>query len=363
MNLEIQILKSPEEFSSIGGEWNELTDVCIYPNVFLRSEWLLAWWKWFGGELGVFYVLVIRDCGQLVGGLPLFCERGGVLKFLGFDGVTCPEYLGLIVKSEYLEQVVQEFVEFFVRQKNWTQFYFEDYAVEDVGTSRFVEVFRQRLPSWGCDGEGRYYIPLPESYEAYLMTRGQNNRYKKRKELKRAMDEHDARLVEPDISEINELFPELRRLGIAALAHKTLPPMARENFAGLVYDLIVELLPRKEFRIFMLYYSDKPAAFKLGFVHAGKFYDYLTGFDPNLAGRAGNIVIHFILMRLIEEGFCEFDFLRGLEDYKSHWTEHLRQTKTIIIFRRYGFAYYKTQLIEKFLRPIWRKLRRNRHKQ
>jgi hypothetical protein len=67
-------------------------------------------------------------------------------------------------------------------------------------------------------------------------------------------------------------------------------------------------------------------------------------------------------MRLIEEGFREFDFLRGLEDYKTHWTEHLRQTKTIIVFRHHGFAYYKTQLIEKILRPIWRKLKNFRNK-
>jgi CelD/BcsL family acetyltransferase involved in cellulose biosynthesis len=359
MNPELQllILKSPEEFHPIRDEWNMLTDCCVYPNVFLRAEWLLAWWKWFGNKLGTFYVLIIRDQECLIGGLPLFRERNGTLKFLGFDGVTCPEYLGLVVKTEYLEQAAHKLAKFLIAQKNWTKLYFEDYAVEDIGTSRFVEILKQQLPAWEQVGEGRYYIPLPDSYEAYLTARGQNNRYKKRKELKKAREEFHAHLVEPDYSEIDQWFSELRRLGIAALEHKTLPPMAREDFSGLVYDLIVELLPRREFRIFMLYYNDKPAAFKLGFARAGKFYDYLTGFDPNLPGRAGNIVIHFILMRLIEEGFREFDFLRGLEDYKTHWTEHLRPTKTIIIFRRYGIAYYKTQLVEKILRPIWRKLK------
>ncbi|MDR0705050.1 MAG: GNAT family N-acetyltransferase, partial [Planctomycetaceae bacterium] len=362
MNPEIQILKSPEEFRDIRDEWNVLTDCCVYPNAFLRAEWLLAWWKWFGCKLGTFYVLIIRNRECLIGGLPLFRERNGTLKFLGFDGVTCSEYLGLAVKTEYLEQTAQELAKFFVNQKNWTRFYFEDYAAEDAGTSRFVELLKQHCPSWEQAGEGRYHIPLPDSYDAYLMTRGQNNRYKKRKELKKAIDEFHAHLVEPEYSEIDQWFSELQRLGIAALEHKTLPPMKREDFSGLVYDLITELLPRKEFRIFMLYYGDKPAAFKLGFVHAGKFYDYLTGFDPNLPGRAGNIVIHFILMRLIEEGFREFDFLRGLEDYKTHWTEHLHPTKTIIIFRRYGIAYYKTQFVEKILRSIWRKLKNFRNK-
>jgi CelD/BcsL family acetyltransferase involved in cellulose biosynthesis len=358
IQLSISILKSPEEFDRIRNEWNILTDGSVYPNPFLRAEWLLAWWKWFGCKLGTFHVLLVYDREHLIGGLPLFRERNGTLKFLGFDGVTCPEYLGLVVKTEYLEQVAQELAKFLIPQKNWTQLYFEDYAAEDTGTSRFVEILKQHLPIWERAGEGRYHILLPDSYEAYLLTRGQNNRYKKRKELKKATNEYHAHLVEPEISEIDQWFSVLQRLGIAALEHKALPPMARNDFSALVYDLVTELLPRKEFRIFMLYYGDKPAAFKLGFVHVGKFYDYLTGFDPNLPGRAGNIVIHFILMRLIEEGFREFDFLRGLEDYKTHWTEHLRQTKTIIVFRRYGFAYYKTQLVETILRPIWRKLKK-----
>ncbi|MDR2644289.1 MAG: GNAT family N-acetyltransferase [Planctomycetaceae bacterium] len=363
MDTEIQLLKSSEDFKLIQEEWNLLTDNCVYPNAFVRAEWLLAWWKWFGNKLGTFYVLIVRNRECLIGGLPLFRERNGTLKFLGFDGVACPEYLGLVVKPEYLEHVVQELLQFFICQKNWLQLYFEDYSIEDAGTLRFVEKLKRQFPSWERTGEGRYYIQLPDSYETYLMTRGQNNRYKKRKELKKAIDEYQAHLVEPECSGIDQCFSELRRLGIAALEHKTLPPMAREDFAGLVYDLLVALLPCNKFRVFMLYYGDKPAAFKLGFVHAGKFYDYLTGFDPHLPGRAGNIVIHFILMRLIEEGFNEFDFLRGLEDYKTHWTEQQHQTQTIIVFRQRGFAYYRNLFVEKILRPIGRKIKKLLHYQ
>ncbi|MDR2346642.1 MAG: GNAT family N-acetyltransferase [Planctomycetaceae bacterium] len=358
MSLEIQKLISLDEFSSIREEWNSLIDRSIYPNVFFRAEWLLAWWKHFGSTLGTFCVLLVRDGNNLIGGLPLFRERNGTLKFLGFDGVTCPEYLGLVVEEDQVNLVVQELVNFLMSWSSWTQFYFEDYAIEDLGTLRFVEIMKRQFSFWERAGEGRYYIPLPDSYEKYLMSRGQNNRYKKRKELKKAIERYHARLVEPEFSEINKWFPELQRLGIAALEHKTLPPMARENFSALIYDLIVELLPHREFRIFMLYYGDIPAAFKLGFIYAGKFYDYLTGFDPNLAGRAGNIVIHFILMKLIEEGINEFDFLRGLEDYKTHWTEYMRHTQTIIFFRRRGLAYYRIKFIENIIRPIWRKLKK-----
>jgi CelD/BcsL family acetyltransferase involved in cellulose biosynthesis len=358
MNFKIQILKSPEEFQQIRHEWNLLTDRCVYPNAFLRAEWLLLWWQWFGCQLGTFHVLLVWDQDRLVGGLPLFRKRNGTLQLLGCDGLTCPEYLGLVTEPDLAESIAHELVQFFVRQKDWTQLCLEDYALEDTGTARFAEMLRQQFPHWQCDGEGRYYIPLPDSYNDYLMTRSQANRYKKRKELKKATEEFHARLVEPVLSEIDVWFPELRRLGIAALAHKTTPPLQYDHFASFLHDLIIELLPRQEFRIFLLYYGDTPAAFKLGLVHNSKFYDYLTGFDPNLPGRAGNIVIHFILAKLIEEKFQEFDFLRGLEDYKTHWTDLRHPTKTIILFRQHAFQYYRRQLIELILRPLWRSFKR-----
>ncbi|MDR2761292.1 MAG: GNAT family N-acetyltransferase [Planctomycetaceae bacterium] len=362
MSIEIQILKSPDEFNFIREEWNALTDRCIYPNAFLRAGWMLAWQKRFGVKLGGFYVLLIRDGGNLIGGLPLFRENDGTLKFLGFDGVTCPEYLGLVVESERLEVVIQELLKFLISRSDWTRFYFEDYALDDLGTSRFVELLKSQFPFWERCGEGRYYISLPDSYEAYLMTRGHNNRSKRRKEFKKAVEENNARLVEPDISELDRWFPELCRLEVEALEHKAAPPMAREDFSSLIYDLIVELMPSREFRVFMLYYGDVPAAFRFGFIHAGKYYDYVMGFDPKLPGRAGNVAVQFVIMKLIDEKIHEFDFLRGLEYYKTYWADQLRQTKTIIFFRKRGLAYYLTQLVENIIRPVWRKIKRKKLK-
>jgi CelD/BcsL family acetyltransferase involved in cellulose biosynthesis len=357
MSFEIRVLQSPEEFERIRDEWNALTDRCVYPNSFIRAEWILIWWKWFGKTLGTFHTVTVHNENRLVAGLPLFREKNGTLKLIGFDGMTCPEYLGLVVEPELIHSASAVLVDFLTEHTNWNELFFEDYAVEDLGTSRFAELLKQRFSAWERTGEGRYYIPLPASYDEYLMTRGQMNRYKKRKELKKATEEYRARLVELDFAEIDQWFPVLRRLGISALAHKAVPPMQHDNFAGMVHDLIAELLPRKEFQIFLLYYGDTPAAFKMGFTFAGKFFDYQTGFDVSLPGRAGNIVIHFIIKRLIEEGFKEFDFLRGLEDYKTHWTEYQHPTQTLAVFRRKGIAYYRTLFLENFLRPVWRKFK------
>lgn len=357
MNLEIRTLNVPEELDAIRARWDALTDRSVYPNCFLRADWLLAWWNWFGRKLGRFHCLTVYEDSELVAGLPLFRTCGGTLKMIGYDGLTCPEYLGLVVTPERIDAVVQALAEYFQARSDWRELFFEDYALEDPGTARLVEKLAGDFPHRFFPGEGRYYIPLPDDFETYLATKKPNNRYKKRKDYRRAVEEHGARLVEPEVEKIDEWFPVLQHLARRGIGHKANPAICQANFAGMLRELLQRLMPTGGMRVFLLYYGETPASYKIGFCYKGRFSDYLTGFEPDLPYRTGNNVVQFIMRKLIGEGYGEFDFLRGLEDYKTHWTEHLRETQSVAVFRRRGVAYYRTKIVEDVLRPLWRRLK------
>jgi CelD/BcsL family acetyltransferase involved in cellulose biosynthesis len=56
-------------------------------------------------------------------------------------------------------------------------------------------------------------------------------------------------------------------------------------------------------------------------------YDYITGFDPDLAALGlGTVLIGCAIQTAAEEGAREFDFLRGREDYKYRWGAQDRPT-------------------------------------
>jgi CelD/BcsL family acetyltransferase involved in cellulose biosynthesis len=69
--------------------------------------------------------------------------------------------------------------------------------------------------------------------------------------------------------------------------------------------------------------------FAVGYMLTAKAraYDYITGFDPDLAALGlGTVLIGCAIQAAAEEGVREFDFLRGREDYKYRWGAQDRPT-------------------------------------
>jgi CelD/BcsL family acetyltransferase involved in cellulose biosynthesis len=80
------------------------------------------------------------------------------------------------------------------------------------------------------------------------------------------------------------------------------------------------LLAQGVLRLLALRLEDRVVAMLYGFAAKGCFYHYLGGFDPELRQLGlGTLVIGHAVMRSIDEGLKEFDFLRGREPYKYYW--------------------------------------------
>jgi CelD/BcsL family acetyltransferase involved in cellulose biosynthesis len=73
-------------------------------------------------------------------------------------------------------------------------------------------------------------------------------------------------------------------------------------------------------RLYTLYVGDDAAASSYGFLHRGRAYCYLTGFDPELSHLSpGHLVLHGAMSEAAREGAHTFDMLRGEETYKARW--------------------------------------------
>jgi CelD/BcsL family acetyltransferase involved in cellulose biosynthesis len=112
------------------------------------------------------------------------------------------------------------------------------------------------------------------------------------------------------------------------------------TFAGVTMkgfhkDLAVRFGRNGWLRMGSLKTEDNSIAVAYGFCYRDRFSYYQTGFDPDWE-RYG--VGTTLLVQLIEygykEGWSEFDFLRGDEDYKYQWTDQERELSTVNIYNR-----------------------------
>ena len=92
-----------------------------------------------------------------------------------------------------------------------------------------------------------------------------------------------------------------------------------------------------------------PTAFQYSYIYANKLYNHSVGFDPAWGKyRVGNVLQFMATEAAIEKKLTEYDFLRGTEEYKYHWTKTVHKSVDIVIWRsNYICALAK---IEKLLR-------------
>ena len=76
-----------------------------------------------------------------------------------------------------------------------------------------------------------------------------------------------------------------------------------------------------------LHRDERPVAVGYMVTAKNRAYDYITGFDPDVAALgAGTVLVGCAIEAAVEERAREFDFLRGREAYKYRWGAHDRPT-------------------------------------
>ena len=98
--------------------------------------------------------------------------------------------------------------------------------------------------------------------------------------------------------------------------------------------MAAELAARQQLWLATLDLDGVPAAAWYGFTDRETVYFYQSGRDPRWERESvGLVLMGAMIRRAIERGFRRFDFLRGDDAYKRHWTETRRMTEEFTIFR------------------------------
>ena len=360
--MPVKIITNVSEFEQLREKWNALAETSAYPNIFTTWEWSFLWWKHFGQTVGrrdgtLFILLVETDApeGELLAIFPLYrTGKGRFLYWIGYGARPCAEYLGPIIRLDAIDVAVQTACDFLMNDAgNWNRLYFEDYAPDDPGTTAFADRLKQKLPNHAAQGEERYYIPLPDSYDAYLKTLSRNNRMYKKKRLNKSKSAYQATPEVITSTDAERGFSILVDLTTQARQRKgQSPPFFQKSYRDFHREVIETLLPLNRVILFVLNYSDQPVSIRYGYTLHQKFYDYQTGFASEAPGSPGDVTLQFLLMHLMDRQYTEFDFLRGRDEYKSAFTKTTRKTEMLSVYRGKNLIYFRDRLTARLFYPL-----------
>jgi CelD/BcsL family acetyltransferase involved in cellulose biosynthesis len=317
--VKLDIYTTPAVFDTLGAEWNELLSRSVTNVLFLTREWQKTWWRELGD--GDLRVITLRDeAGTLQGIAPLFFNPGDLGRIEGAF-VGCREvsdYLDFIFAREHEAECYAVLVDYLAGagSQTWDVFSLCNIPESSPTLSRFIDLVQAR----GWRAEKKFedvspYIPLPESFEAYLASLEGKERRELQRKLRRAGE--DVRVTfAADAAKIDQDMDDFLRLMVASMPSKA--TFMTPRMATFFHAIGRAMAEAGRLSLSFLEVRGERAATYLNFIYDNSVLVYNSGLDPYQFSQLSPGQV--LLGRLIEQAILEkrrvFDFLQGNEEYK-----------------------------------------------
>ncbi|QRN98609.1 GNAT family N-acetyltransferase [Archangium violaceum] len=359
----VGIVRETRGFLALRDEWRRLYG-SVRARVFNTWEWLFGWHLHFGRERRLFILTARDETGGLVGVLPLSIEEqrwaGGRLRWLRFlgDEAVGSDYLDAILRPGDEPAIAGALVD--ALASTWREWDILELADMEE-TSPLVALLRARCEArgWHLESTGRNRCPyeafeVGESFDTLLARVPRADNYlRRRKWLERQKGFAITKAEDPEALAL--ALPEFFRLhALRWGARSSLDAPDVQEFHRAVVPL---LAAEGKVRVYLLSVEGRAVASVYALLHGRTFSYYNAGYDPEWKARSvGLVLVGETFRDALAEGFSEYDFLRGVEAYKSDWTRGLRTTVRLRITRpaSLGDWVVRAQALEQTARGVLR---------
>jgi CelD/BcsL family acetyltransferase involved in cellulose biosynthesis len=315
-------------------DWEALAARCPSASVFQGPGWNRAWWETRG--TGDLHLLAAEREGRLVGLAPLFLAPadspiGG--RTLRFVGAGNSDYLDVLAEGDD-PAVVEALLSAATSIPRWARFAMDEMParaalrrhVEAAGRAGRAVVAGAVTPCPGvrpADGAA--------GFEAIARKKDLRRKTRTLAEIG-ALETRHLRTA----AEIAPLLPELFRLHVERWSKTPHPSLFLDPNARAFYErLVLRLAPKGGLVFSVLTAGGRVAACHLGLVDGRRFLFYKPAFDVALsAASPGLVLLAELFLLAAREGYEEFDFTRGDEEYKRRYADHVDVNRSYVWTRR-----------------------------
>jgi len=347
--MRIDVIDNLEQLEKLRANWDAVYDADPESQFFLSTVYLFKWLARLSYPTVVLAVKPDGDSTDYVAFLPLWIKTkerksGEMYNVIHMGGNHFADYTGFICRPEWAEQALPALGEK-MRQMNWAQLHLQDLRASEHRTALFMKAFRKK--DFEIDEQRREiqdnidisvcpYVRLPNDWDAYLDGKlSANTRQKLRRLLRQMETSTDLRITQPTAETIDRDIDILMGFWSKRWGDKK-----GVRLAGIIdnnrkmlrhcFDAGALFLP-------ILWRGDKPGGALATYIDHKKktFLFFITGRDPSFNNPQPGLVLHAHSIRYaIQNGFAEYDFLRGNEDYKYSFGVDERPIKTIVLNTR-----------------------------
>jgi CelD/BcsL family acetyltransferase involved in cellulose biosynthesis len=315
MVLKITEIRSPDEFRLFEKDWNRILHTSGEDEVFLRMEWLSAWWDTFGKGKKML-VLRVSDSDRIVGFAPfaITSRRLQSYKTLGFMGSGHSDRCAILAEDERndVHAAVWEYV---MGREGWDSIELRDMREDGATSSNIKKIY----PDAKYGSEVSPYVTISGTYEDYLRRLKKKNRHGFERNWRRLSEKHTVTFgSRKPMDAKDDEFREFIRLGKTRWEGSDIESVLSDPNMVKLMELAVTSLAREGIpTLHYLKEGDRTIAVGLGFEYLNRYLCYLSGFDQEFSKYSpGSLLALKVLELCYSNGLKEVDFLRGAEAYK-----------------------------------------------
>jgi CelD/BcsL family acetyltransferase involved in cellulose biosynthesis len=349
--VRVEVIETKPAFNRLEQDWNAVYAADPDAQLFLSWRWLSGWL----GQISSPWLILAAKADNAaeapyVAFLPLRlgvkAQKSHLHNELNMAGNFAADYTGILCAPEIEHQAIPAFARY-LKQMNWARLNLENVRVSESRLRLLLAHFPKsgfqtseisRVGKVdGIDNNLCPFAPLPPDWNAYLDTLSANTRQKIRRLLKLVDQPGEYRIshattetVERDLDALLQFWQTKWRPRKGDLVHS----LVRSNRAMLKRSFAADLL-----FLPTLWQEDRPLAALATFTDPQKrsFLFYMTGRDETFEGPSPGLILHAHSIRYaIENGFTEYDFLRGNEAYKYSFGVKERRIRCVAIDTRNG---------------------------
>jgi CelD/BcsL family acetyltransferase involved in cellulose biosynthesis len=328
---DVRVVSSFEATGLDERGWNTLARLGIN-SVFQTYQWHRSWWHTYGGRYEPLFVTV-SDGHHTQGVAPLYVEETAagcrVVRFVG-DGRA--DYCDLLAGNDV--STVASMVRGLRDYANWD--------IVDLGSIPSQSPTVAMLKSL-CEDAGFHVMVHDQFVCPTLLVRGHErtvHRILDKPSLRRRQNyfERTGRLGFRDLTAAADIEPHLDAFfdqHTARWSRTSTPSLFQEAANRTFYRDLMSRLDGTRWLLFSLIeLGDQPIAFHYGFDYNDTLLWYKPSFDPAFAARSpGLVLVRHLIRRVLEDGRRELDFTIGDEPFKRRFTNMVRKTVNVQIFR------------------------------
>ena len=332
--LRVESFSSIQEIPLDRAKWNELVDKNSTNSVFQTYEWFVSWWKNFGNDRQLLF-LVASDHSGVLGFAPFMINRESYCqRIIRFVGDTNADYCDFIINGNRLMVIDAFITHLYKLDTRWTGMMLLNIPASSTTQACLETICAEKgyhiqhkspvtAPALVIKNHREHALACTKKYSI-------NRHLRKLEKIGRISFEnlHDKQDILPCL----DLFfdQHIRRYQKRGLNSQFSDVRNQQFFRDLVnnFDHTGQLI----FSVLKL--DDKPVACHLGFEYDHKLIWYKPTFDIDYSDYSpGSIMLKKLIEYAIQSEHVELDFTIGDESFKDRFANRTRYNVNIAIYR------------------------------